>query len=54
VGGFETILKRMTTGNFNWLMHVMLFMHTLYVIQKQRERGKKESGSGMESEMDDE
>ena len=29
LGGFETILKRMSTSNFNWFLHTMLFLHTL-------------------------
>ncbi|KAF8962231.1 hypothetical protein BDZ97DRAFT_1623880, partial [Flammula alnicola] len=36
LGGFETILKRMTPGNFNWFLHTMLFYHTKYVIAKQK------------------
>ena len=38
IGGFETILKRMTTGNFNWFLHTMLFVHTERVLQKQKEK----------------
>ncbi|KAF8885044.1 hypothetical protein BD779DRAFT_1442738 [Infundibulicybe gibba] len=34
LGGFESILKRMTPGNFNWFLHVMLFYHTKYVLAK--------------------
>ncbi|KAF8799784.1 hypothetical protein BYT27DRAFT_7119937, partial [Phlegmacium glaucopus] len=32
LGGFESILKCMTPGNFNWFLHVMLFYHTQCVI----------------------
>ena len=35
LGGFESILKRMTSGNFNWFLHSMLFYHTMQVIRKQ-------------------
>jgi hypothetical protein len=28
LGGFETILKRMSAGKFNWFLHGMLFVHT--------------------------
>jgi len=35
LGGFESILKRMKTGNFDWFLHTMLFYHTQHVIQKQ-------------------
>jgi hypothetical protein len=38
LGGFETILKRMTSGNFNWFLHTMLFYHTTKVIQKQERK----------------
>ena len=58
LGGFESILKRMTAANFNWLLHTMLFMHTQVVIHKQRsqrDRGGEEDNvdkeeSGNESE----
>jgi hypothetical protein len=42
MGGFESILSKMSGGNFNWFLHTMLFMHTISIIQKQE--GKKESG----------
>lgn len=32
LGGFESILKRMTSKNFNWFMHVMLFYHVKHVL----------------------
>ena len=32
LGGFETILKRMTSKNFNWFLHVMLFYHVKHVL----------------------
>ena len=35
LGGYQSILKRMTPGNFNWFLHTMLFYHTKYVIRKQ-------------------
>jgi hypothetical protein len=38
MGGFESILSQMTGSNFNWFLHVMLFMHTVKVIQKQQEK----------------
>ena len=40
LGGVETILRRMTIGNFDWFLHSMLFYHTQMVIQRQ-ERGQK-------------
>ncbi|KAF8986160.1 hypothetical protein BDQ17DRAFT_1259787, partial [Cyathus striatus] len=35
LGGFQSILNRMTVNNFNWTLHAMLFIHTQRVIQKQ-------------------
>ncbi|KDR80482.1 hypothetical protein GALMADRAFT_62174 [Galerina marginata CBS 339.88] len=29
LAGFQSILKRMTPGNFNWFLHAMLFYHTI-------------------------
>jgi hypothetical protein len=40
LGGFESILKRMTTGNFDWFLHVLLFYHTQHVIRKQGQKEK--------------
>ena len=45
LGGYESILKRMTPGNFNWFLHTMLYYHTKYVwrkqqLQKEREKRK--------------
>jgi hypothetical protein len=37
IGGFDSILKRMTQTNFNWFLHVMLFYHTQNVLNKQAE-----------------
>ena len=34
LGGFESILKRMTSKNFDWFMHVMLFYHVKHVLGK--------------------
>ncbi|KAF8883466.1 hypothetical protein BD779DRAFT_1612302 [Infundibulicybe gibba] len=39
--GFESILRRMTPGNFNWFLHVMLFYHTRYVIDRQKQKAKQ-------------
>ena len=37
IGGFDSILKRMTQTNFNWFLHVTLFYHTQNVLNKQAE-----------------
>jgi hypothetical protein len=41
LGGFESIIKRMTTGNFNWFLHTMLFYHTMFVLKKQARKAEK-------------
>ena len=41
LGGFESIIKRMTTGNFNWFLHTMLFYHTMFVIKRQEKKAKR-------------
>jgi hypothetical protein len=38
LGGFESILKRMTPPNFNWFIHIMLFYHTRNVIKQQKNK----------------
>lgn len=35
LGGFDNILRRMKSGNFNWFLHTMLYYHTKQVIRKQ-------------------
>jgi len=35
LGGFESILKRMTQTNFNWFLHVMLFYYTRQILNRQ-------------------
>ena len=55
IGGFEGILKRMTQGNFNWLLHTMLFLHTVYVINKRKKAEKEdEEDEGTDEEEDKE
>lgn len=49
LGGFETILRRMTIGNFNWFLHSMLFYHTQMVIKRQ----ERHQTSGQDSEDED-
>ena len=38
LGGFDSILRRMTVGNFNWFLYTMLSYHSLMVIEKQQRR----------------
>ncbi|KAM6490829.1 hypothetical protein JOM56_013698 [Amanita muscaria] len=42
LGGFETILKRMSPGNFDWFLHAMLFYHTMQVLRKQKQGRRNE------------
>ena len=53
LGGFESILKRMTIGNFNWFLHTMLFYHTRYVIEKQKRKQDKKQSNLNGSDDDD-
>jgi hypothetical protein len=34
LGGFDSILRRMTPGNFNWFLHTLLTYHTIHVYEK--------------------
>jgi hypothetical protein len=42
LGGFESILKWMKPGNFNWFLHAMLFYHTKHVITRQKSKSKSQ------------
>ena len=53
IGGFDSIVNRMTVGNFDWFIHVMFFLHTLIVIEKQVEKRMK-SGVDIVDEEDEE
>ncbi|TFK44612.1 hypothetical protein BDQ12DRAFT_695059 [Crucibulum laeve] len=52
LGGFESILKRMTPNNFKWFLHTMLFYHIRYVINRQNHKIKK--GYTIKSESEEE
>ncbi|KAF8221962.1 hypothetical protein L208DRAFT_1325081 [Tricholoma matsutake] len=56
LGGYESILKWMTVGNFNWFLHTMLFCHTTFVLQRQarNQKGKNRADSDDDSESDEE
>jgi hypothetical protein len=44
---FETILKKIFGGNFDWFLHTMIFYHTQQVIKKQKKgRGREEKEGG--------
>ena len=40
IGGFSSILKHMNASNFNWFLHVMLYYHSKYTLEKLEEKGK--------------
>ena len=52
LGGFESILRLMTPGNFNWLLHIMLSYHTREVIKKQELKNSEWEEVGNESDDD--
>lgn len=54
LGGFESILKRMTPSNFDWFLHAMLFYHTRHVIEKQESKGTNQPNQTEEEEDEDE
>ena len=45
MGGYESILKKMTPGNFNWFLHSMVFYHTKHIIAKQEEKARRVNNS---------
>ena len=53
LGGFESIIKRMTTGNFNWFLHTMLFYHTMFVLKKQASKADEMENDNDDSDSDD-
>jgi hypothetical protein len=50
LGGFQSVLNKMTPGNFNWFLHSLLFLHTERVIMAQKEKISKEQGDEEEEE----
>ncbi|EDR01844.1 uncharacterized protein LACBIDRAFT_332881 [Laccaria bicolor S238N-H82] len=56
LGGYQSILKCMTLGNFNWFLHTMLFYHTKYVLHKQEMKKSdedEEENLGLDEEAQD-
>jgi len=43
----------MTGNNFNWFLHVLLFLHTEHVIRRQKEKKDKEEENEDEDEDED-
>ena len=52
LGGFESIMRKMTVGNFNWFLHTMLFYHTQMVLEKQEKRESRRSDDDNDSADD--
>lgn len=44
----------MTTGNFNWLLHSLPFLHTERVIRKQEERLRRQDSQENDDEEEEE
>ncbi|KAJ8487572.1 hypothetical protein ONZ45_g14287 [Pleurotus djamor] len=42
LGGFQSTLNRMTVTNFDWTIHVMLFLHSQRIMSKIEQRKKAE------------
>ena len=53
LGGFESILKCMVPGNFDWFLHTMLFYHTRYVLKKQHKKREDEVNNDDDESDDD-
>lgn len=51
LGGFESILKRMKPGNFNWFLHAMLFYHTKHVLTQQKRKAKSQEINGDDEDL---
>ena len=51
LGGFESVIKCMKPGNFNWFLHTMIFYHTKHVLAKAKQK-KREVESDSEDEDD--
>ncbi|KAF9487308.1 hypothetical protein BDN71DRAFT_1514096 [Pleurotus eryngii] len=54
IGGFQTVLNQMTISNFDFTMHVLLFIHTQQVIAKQEEKKRKQEAGIEVVESDEE
>ncbi|KAF8882530.1 hypothetical protein CPB84DRAFT_1871142 [Gymnopilus junonius] len=54
LGGYQSIAKQMTPGNFNWFIHVMLFYHTKYTIKKQQKKQSNQETEDGDIGLDEE
>jgi hypothetical protein len=53
LGGFESILRKMSASNFNWFVHTMLTYHTRLVIARQRSQDASDEDDGDNSDDSD-
>ncbi|KAF8982535.1 hypothetical protein BDQ17DRAFT_1394049 [Cyathus striatus] len=53
LGGYQSILNRMTVANFNWTIHALLFIHTQKVIQHQLNRAFNNDNEEEEEEEEE-
>lgn len=44
----------MGVGNFNWFLHTMLFIHTEWIIEKQKTKDRKKEGIELDDDGDNE
>ena len=52
LGGFESMLQKMTQGNFDWFLHAMLFYHTQKVIERQQKSSSWKRSCDGDSDSD--
>ena len=52
LGGFESMLRKMTQGNFDWFLHAMLFYHTQKVIERQQKSSSQKRSFDGDSDSD--
>jgi hypothetical protein len=53
IGGYQSVLNRMSPNNFNWFLHSLLFLHTEQVIKAQREKEKAQQDRGRNEDDND-
>ncbi|KAF8991572.1 hypothetical protein BDQ17DRAFT_1392972 [Cyathus striatus] len=54
LGGYQSILNRMTVANFDWTIHALLFIHTQKVIQHQLNKASNNPEEEEEEQAGDE
>jgi len=54
LGGFQSVLNKMTVNNFNWTMHALLFLHTQKIINQQNAKQARKVPEKDDSDDSDE